>query len=102
MEQFSVCMLKKARPGGRDRLALVLQHDVLSDLRTRLIAPLYLPGESDRVERLMPQIMFDGRTYLVGMDQMITADVRSLSPPLGKVDARDVIMRAVDLIFAGF
>ena len=81
---------------------MILQHDLLSDMRTRLVAPLLASSEVDHVDRLTPKVEFGGAIYMVGMHQIVTVELSSLGPRLGTVDARDGVMRAVDLIFVGF
>lgn len=79
---------------------LILQHDQLEDLKTRIVAPLLDLDESAPVEKLAPQLEFDGRSYRVSFHKMATVDVRDLEF-VGKLDCHDLLMRANDLIFAG-
>ncbi len=102
MNQFDVCTLKASRAGGRHHLVVVLQHDVLSDLRTRLIAPLFREADGDFIDKLTRKVRFRQEIYMVGLHQMVTVDVTSLSEVLGSIDAQDKIMRGIDLMFVGF
>ena len=102
MRQFSVCALKAGGPGRRERLVIVLQHDLLSDLRTRLVAPLLPKHEFRPVDRLTPEIALGSESYLIGLDQMAAVDTASLGPELDRIDAQDEVMIGIDLIFAGF
>lgn len=101
MRQFDICKLKPVRVGSRQQLVLVLQHGLLSLLRTRIVAPILRPGETDRLELINPEITFEGETFLVKADQMATVNSTSLGPSLARIDAHDRIMKAVDFIFAG-
>lgn len=102
MKQFSVRVLKKARPNGRDRIVIVLQHDLLSDLRTRVVAPLAADGEVESIDRLTPEIVFEGKKLRIRFDQLVTVDIRSLGAELGTADVQDIVMRGIDLLFTGF
>lgn len=99
MRQFSVCRIRRAsRQAGR--LVVVLQHDQLEDLRTRIVAPLLDLTESAPVDHLAPEVTFDNRRYRISFHKMATIDVRDLEA-VGLLDVHDPLMRAVDLIFAG-
>ncbi|WP_375457690.1 CcdB family protein [uncultured Enterovirga sp.] len=102
MRQFSICSLKRARPSGRDRLVIVLQHDLLADLRTRVVAPLVDEGEVGSIDKLTPEIEFQGKKLRIRFDQLVTVDIQSLGSELGRIDVQDVVMRSIDLLFTGF
>lgn len=96
MRQFSVCRLKPVRAGGQDRM-----HDLLADLRTRLVAPL-VADDVHVMGRLNPAVLFQGRSMHIRMDQLVTVDVTALGPKLGTVDAQEAVMRGMDLLLVGF
>ncbi|TDR88103.1 CcdB protein [Enterovirga rhinocerotis] len=101
MRQFSVCRLKGRSGTLSGRLVVVLQHDLLSDLRTRIVAPLLSLTEADAIGRIAPEVAFGGRRYRLCLYELMTIDISSLSEPSGTVDVHDAVMRGIDQIFAG-
>lgn len=79
---------------------VVLQHDQLEDLRTRIVAPLMGLDESAPIDRLAPEAAFEERRYRVAFHRMAALDQRDLEP-VGHLDLHDYMMRAADMIFAG-
>jgi hypothetical protein len=65
MKQFAVCRLKGGSRQRPDRLVVNLQHDLLENLQTRIVAPLLELSESASIEHLTPPIVFDDRHYRV-------------------------------------
>jgi len=100
MRQFSVCRVKRPARGRLGQLVVILQHDQLQDIRTRIVAPLLGLDASAPVDHLAPEVVFDGRRYRISFHKMATLDTRDLEP-VGRLEIQPLLMRAVDLIFAG-
>jgi hypothetical protein len=80
-----------------------IQHDAVSPLRLRIVAPLLKAGTVERLEILMPEVTVAGGAFVVSMPELFAFDVHRL----GRVEAnlahhRDAIVRALDLLFTGF
>jgi toxin CcdB len=82
---------------------VILQHDELASLRTRVVAPLLRPGEVKQVARLHPAVRLRGDEFLLVLDQMSAVDATHLGPAETTLDAqRDEIIAALDLLFTGY
>ena len=92
---------------GRSRasapLLVDLQHDLLSDLETRVVAPLVrLADLRRRIERLHPEIEIAGERLVVAVHMLASVPRRELGPYRGSVaDRHAELMKALDLLFAG-
>ncbi|MGN8200601.1 CcdB family protein [Salinisphaera sp. RV14] len=79
-----------------------LQHDMLSTLATRLMAPLVVskPSGQPAIQRLNPVVSVEGQKYFLSTAEMASVPVRELSEPCGNLSAyRDDLMAAVDFLF---
>ena len=97
MRQFDVCRT----PDGT--LVVVLQHDLLETLQTRVVAPLR-PFEQafGLPQRLNPLVNVDGRTYAVQTQLAATLSVGELSTTsLSLEPYRDELVRSLDMVFTG-
>jgi hypothetical protein len=97
MRQFDIC---EAKPRG---LILILQHDVASDIRTRIVAPLSAQVGKRTIDRARQKVEFDGTTYTLQLDRMAAIDVRQIGPVRGTLASiQDDIKNGLDLLFFGF
>lgn len=81
---------------------LVLQHDVLRDLNTRLVAPLIPPKRLPDFDRLMPAIAVKGSRYVLDVTGIGEVPTRILENPVANFEeARYEIISALDLVFTG-
>ena len=90
------------RPNGT--LVVDLQHNLLEDLHTRVVAPL-IPKAKDAPDSrsLNPMVSFDGKDYFLATHFLATATLAELGTNLGDIShKRDDIIRALDLLFTGF
>ena len=84
-------------------LVVVLQSDLLDELRTRVVAPL-LPAASPprAIGTLNPTLEVDGREYMVAPQIMATLTLSELGVKVGTAAShRDRIIRAVDALLSG-
>jgi len=69
MRQYDVCRLK-----AKEQLIVVLQHDVMDLLNTRIVAPLS-PASSDRhIDKVRIPVEIDGGRYLLCLDRLAAID----------------------------
>ena len=100
--QFDVCAVDDPAGAKSRRLAVVLQHGVLGDLTTRIVAPLLPIGERYAMDRAAIIVEILGDSYVVAIHLMGAVPVRSLSAPLASLrDHEFSLKRAVDLVFFG-
>jgi toxin CcdB len=105
LAQFDICRIAGPGQGERKpRLAVVLQHDILSDLSTRVVAPLIGAEEVGFDEsRVMPSVSIGGKKYAVAMHLCAAVPARALSEPIGSIASEQAtIKNALDLLFLGF
>lgn len=98
MAQFDI---HKAEAEGA--LVVDCQCDLLSDLATRVVIPLYPPDEAGwSFPRLMPTVRLGEDSFILATPDMATVGVRDLGPSLGSIDdQRYVILNAIDFLLTG-
>lgn len=103
MKQFDVCENRFARARARAPFLLILQNDALSDVPTRLVAPLIVASQIQPVERLNPEFAVRGQRYCLAILEMASFRRGLLGNTVANLDSeRDKIIAALDLVFTGF
>lgn len=104
MPQFTVH--KNANPATRAAVPLLLnvQSDLVEDLGTRVVAPLYpaaaLKGKTLRT--LTPTLEVDGKQYVMMTPQLAGIPKKLLGPAVASLSSRrDDIVAALDLLITG-
>lgn len=102
MAQFD--LYANPNPESRKRAPYIidLQHEMLSGLATRIMAPLVLskPSGLPAVQRLNPVVSVEGQEYFLSTAEMASVPVRELSEPKGSLSTyRHDLMAAVDFLF---
>ncbi len=89
------------RPNGV--LVLIIQHDHLDDLRTRVVVPLLPANDGNRpIRGLNPTIIVGEQRYLVAIELPAAATEAELGTYVANLShLRDEITRALDLLFTG-
>ena len=81
---------------------VVLQHDALSDLNTRLVAPLVKPKRLPFFDRLMPAVNVKGSRYVLDVTNIGAIPAPLLEKAVANLEAaRYDIVAALDLVFTG-
>ncbi len=82
---------------------MVLQHDLLDDLTTRVVAPLVPVASRGHAARgLNPQIWIGDSPYALLVEYPAAATERELGTHvMSAAYARDEIIRALDILFTG-
>jgi toxin CcdB len=96
MRQFDVVRLRDGT------LVLLLQADLLSDVNTRVVAPLIEAKRIKPVAKLQPIIRIGRTPYVALVDKMsaiMTAEIRAVVA--SKRDQEWDFRRALDLVFVG-
>lgn len=103
IRQFDVCRLQDKRSGSPGRLVLILQHDVLDQFDTRIVAPLVPVDDSFTMRHAVVMVEIAGAQYAVAMQLMSSVPVRELGPRILNLDGQQAVFkRAIDLLFLGF
>jgi toxin CcdB len=104
MAQFDIYKNKNPSSRGAFPLLLDLQADLLSDLATRVVAPLttVAPGKSRLMGTLTPVLAVEGKRYALLTPQLAGIAAKDLGPRVTNVSAhRDDIVAALDLLITG-
>ncbi len=79
-----------------------LQHVMLEELDTRIMAPLVMASSSEGplMRHLNPVISIEGREYFLSVAEMAAVPLRELDAPAGNLSSyRDEFLAAVDMLF---
>jgi toxin CcdB len=97
--QNDVCAV---REGAKTTLVVVLQDDLLSDLTTRVVAPLIGEGAPASPSTVSVAVVIDGRPYLCMLQMAATVRARDLGVPVASLAPESRrISRGLDLLFFG-
>ena len=104
MAQFDV--YPNPEPSQKDKIPYLLevQADLLQDLNTRVVAPLYDMDVANRpqVRGLTPVFEMGGRQVVMITPELAGVPSRRLPPKIGSLaQERSVIVAAIDLLFTG-
>ena len=100
--RYDVCRIVGLRAEGPVDLAVILQDETLSDLATRIVAPLVPAGERLRVERTTPLVELDGVEYLIAVHLLSPIPRRSLGQVVANLESHERQLKAaIDAVFIG-
>jgi toxin CcdB len=100
MAQFDIHRYPSAT---RTRYVVDVQSDLLQDLATRLVVPVYPVTEEVRlISRLNPTVDIEGRRHFLATQEMTAVRKVSLGEKIRSMaDERDAVIAAVDLLVTG-
>ena len=104
MPQFTV--YRNPNPGTRTRVPYLLdvQSELISELATRVVIPLYTEKsfKGKALETLTPMFEIEGKRYVMMTPQLAGISKKELGAPVADLTAqRDVIMAALDFLITG-
>jgi toxin CcdB len=102
MRQYDVCRNLNSASRKEAPFLLILQADLLQDLRTVVIAPIRTERLATKMSRLNPAVNISGKTYRVSVSELTSV----LRNQLGEVilntsEQHSEFVDAIDLIFTG-
>lgn len=98
MRQFDVCRLK----ARAHQLVVILQHDTVDDVDTRVVAPLSSVPYRRLMERVRIPVLLEDDEYVVQLDRMAAVSVSEIGRVCGKLsDYEQDIKNGMDLLFFG-
>jgi toxin CcdB len=105
MAQFDIH--ENADPRSRERTPYLidLQTEILSELATRVVAPVRPRAEHEHtiISRLHPIISVNGVEHVVAVSELAAIPVSLLGPPVASARSeRTAITGATDLLLTGF
>ena len=81
----------------------VLQSDLVSDLRSTIVAPLVRRQDMTGAQRLNPLITVSNAEFWLATHELFALDQRVLRDKIvSLMEYRDQIIAALDLLFTGF
>jgi toxin CcdB len=102
MEQLAICHVQRTGPSRSAGMVVVLQHALLSDLNTRVVAPLVLSTELPHIPRLRPKVQIEEKEYVVAIDRLAAVPRRSIGKMVGSMQLRrEEMIAAIDFLFTG-
>jgi toxin CcdB len=89
---------------ARDGYLLDVQSNLITNVGTRLVVPMFPTGSVPRVlTKLHPVFEIDGEPHLMATHLMGAVPAPDLGPVVGSLDRHyDRIVAAIDMIFLGF
>lgn len=101
--QFDVVANPDAEDAQHRPYLVVLQSDLVSDLRSTVVAPLIARGRIVGARQLNPLVVVNGAEYWVAVYELFAIERHLLGAKVASVDdQRDAIMAATDFLFVGF
>lgn len=98
MQQFDVCRLKAPHNG----LVVILQHDLLDELATRVVAPLSEDHGDTLISKLRFEVTIDGASHVVHLDRLAAIHRAAIDRPFSNLGSEQHrIKNALDLLFLG-
>lgn len=105
MAAYSVFQNPNPRTNGAVPFLLDVQSELLSELGTRVVVPLYRTEAAGvrALSRLTPVVVFQGESLVAMVPELAGIPRRELGPVSGDlVSARAEILPAIDLLLTGF
>jgi toxin CcdB len=82
---------------------IVLQSDLVSGLRSTVVAPLVVKSALSGAPRLNPIIAVEGQEYWLATHELFAVDRRALGRAVASLsDQHDKVMSAIDFLFIGY
>ena len=101
--QFDVVVNPDTEDARYRPYLVVLQSDLVSNLRSTVVAPLVARHEMIGARQLNPLVSVDGREYWIAIYELFAIEQRMLGQRIASVgDQRDAIIGAIDFLFTGF
>ena len=104
MPQFTVYRNKNPQTRANIPFLLDVQSDLLSELNTRVVVPMYLHKtlKTAPMTRLTPEVSFEGKKLVMMTPQLAGVATKDLGDAVGSlVRVRDNIVAALDLLLTG-
>ncbi len=104
MPQFSVYKNRNSNTKTRVPFLLDVQSDLLSELDTRVVIPLYTNTalKGNLLATLTPTFEIEGRDYVLMTPQLAGVSKKELGQEVGELAAhRDTIIAALDFLTTG-
>jgi toxin CcdB len=103
IQQFDVFANPDATEAAYRPFLVVLQSDLVSDLRSTIVAPLVRRKDMTGAQRLNPLVNVGGEEFWLASHELFALDRRILRKKVASLaECRDLIIAALDMLFTGF
>jgi len=100
--QFDVVANPDASDAPHRPYLVILQSDLVSGLRSTVVAPLVVRGQLAGAQRMNPIFSIDGNEYWLATHELFAIEQRMLKERIASLaDQHDAIMAALDFVFTG-
>lgn len=100
--QFDVVANPDAGDASHRPYLVILQSDLVSGLRSTVVAPLIAREELAGAQRMNPMFPVHGKDYWLATHELFAIDQRVLKAKVASLaDQHDAIMAALDFVFTG-
>jgi toxin CcdB len=101
--QFDVVANPDADDARHRPYLVILQSDLVSNLRSTVVAPLVARNDMVGARQLNPLVTVDGLEYWIAVYELFAIEQHMLGPKIASVaDQRDALVAAIDFLFTGF
>jgi toxin CcdB len=103
IRQFDVVSNPDSEESAQRPYLVVLQSDLVHDLRSAIVAPLVVHNAIEGARRLNPIIAVEGHEFWLATHELFAVDRRILRNKVATAaEHRDAIIAALDFVFTGF
>jgi toxin CcdB len=100
--QFDVVPNPDASDASTRPFLIILQSDLVSGLRSTVVAPLVAREQLAGARRMNPIFSVEGKEYWLATHELFAIERRALKASVASVaDQRDAIIAALDFVFTG-
>jgi toxin CcdB len=101
--QFDVVANPDAEDAAYRPYLVVLQSDLVSNLRSTVVAPLVPRSEMTGARQLNPLVSVEGSEYWIAIYELFAIEQRLLGRKIASVEnQREAVIAAIDFLFTGF
>jgi toxin CcdB len=102
IRQFDVVRNPDADEAAHRPYLVVLQSDLVSGLRSTVVAPLAVPSAFSGARRLNPILTVDNSEFWLATHELFAVETRMLGSQVATLTPqRDAIVAALDFLFTG-
>lgn len=100
--QFDVFANPDRNSAAAHPYLIVLQSDALFGIDSCVVAPLVSPKAIKHLERLLPVVSVNGKSYVIAVPDMAAVPTAMIGKSVANLDVeRHRILAAIDLVFVG-
>jgi toxin CcdB len=103
IRQFDVVANPDPQEAAYRPYLVVLQSDLVSGLRSTIVAPLVARNELTGAQQLNPMMVIEGHEYWLAIHELFAVEQRILSDAIANLsERRHAIVAALDFLFTGY